>query len=78
MVEACVQRSQTMLSIIHHLLDEGADVNSQGGRFHTALQTACARQGANEGLVELLLEKVANINAVGGKYGTALQAAAYF
>ena len=78
LTQACAQRSPNTLLIARHLLDEGADVNTQGGGCHTTLQNACARRKADKGLVELLLERGANINTAGGKYGSALQAASYY
>ncbi|KAK4117923.1 hypothetical protein N657DRAFT_584570, partial [Parathielavia appendiculata] len=56
------------------LLDNGADVNAQGGQYGTALQAA-ASKGEME-IVRLLLDNGADVNAQGGEYGTALQAAA--
>ncbi|KAH0542883.1 hypothetical protein FGG08_002743 [Glutinoglossum americanum] len=59
---------------VFKLLLEGAAINHQGGKYHTAIQLA-AYQG-NEEALELLLERGANIHAWGGPYGTALGAAA--
>ena len=75
LTEACARRTQNSLLIVQYLLDGGADVNSIGGSCHTALQTACARRGADNGIVRLLLGRGAHIDATGGRYGTALQAA---
>jgi ankyrin repeat protein len=61
--------------VARFLLDKGADVNMQGGRFGNALQAAAFH--GNEELVRLLLEKRANVNAQGGEYANALQAASY-
>jgi len=55
------------------LLDEGANVNAQGGRYSNALQAASFR--GHEAVVRLLVDKGANVNAQGGSYGNALQAA---
>jgi hypothetical protein len=55
------------------LMNEGADVNAQGGRYGNVLQAASLR-GHLE-IVQLLLDKGADINAQGGFYGNALQAA---
>ncbi len=55
------------------LLNNGADVNAQGGIYHTALQKACAEN--NTELMHFLIEKGADVNAQGGYYHTALQAA---
>ena len=56
------------------LLDNGADVNAQGGEYGNALQAAVSN-GHIEA-VRLLLDKGADVNAQGGCYGNALQAAA--
>ena len=54
------------------LLEQGADLNTNGGCDGSALQAAvCA---ADEEVVRLL-EKGADVNAAGGFYGCALQAA---
>lgn len=57
------------------LLEQGADVNAQGGVCGNALQAASA-EGHNA-MVQQLLCKGADINAQGGAYGTALLAASY-
>ncbi|KAJ7135735.1 ankyrin repeat-containing domain protein [Mycena epipterygia] len=56
------------------LIDNGADVNSQGEEFGTVLEAASAK--GVKGIVEVLIEKGADVNKQGGYYGTALQAAA--
>ncbi|MCJ1228298.1 Ankyrin repeat domain-containing protein 44 [Toensbergia leucococca] len=56
------------------LIDLGANINTSGGGFGTALQRA-AFDSRNEFVTELL-ERGADMNAVGGKYHTALQGAA--
>ncbi|KAL2176976.1 uncharacterized protein P884DRAFT_270336 [Thermothelomyces heterothallicus CBS 202.75] len=56
------------------LLDEGTDVNAQGGYFGTTLQAAA--YWGSTGVVQLFLDNGADVNAQGGQYGTALQAAA--
>ena len=56
------------------LLDRGANINTVGGPYGTAL--AAAACGTNLGIVRLLLDRGADINMVAGKYGTALAAAA--
>ena len=61
---------------IQLLLDKGADVNAEGGKYGTALQAAAGAYFNNIECIQLLLNKGANVNAEGGKYGTALQAAA--
>src|SRR4029434_11278628 len=55
------------------LLEKGADVNAQGGRYGNALHAASSR--GHEEVVRMLLEKGADVNAQGGQYGNALQAA---
>ena len=55
------------------LLDKGANVNTQGGKYGNALQAASA--GSEDRIVQILLDKGANVNTQGGKYGNALQAA---
>ena len=59
--------------MVRLLLDKGADVNAQDGRYGTALQAASA--GGYEAVVRLLLNKGADINVQDSRYGTALQAA---
>jgi ankyrin repeat protein len=56
------------------LIENGANVNAQGGKYKTALQAASAR-GHNR-VVQLLLDAGANVNTHGGIDSTALQAAA--
>ncbi|KAK7456347.1 hypothetical protein VKT23_010593 [Stygiomarasmius scandens] len=63
------------LGVVKYLVEQGADVNTVGGLYGTALQAA-----ASEGhldVVTFLHEKGADVNAVGGEYGTALHAAAW-
>ncbi|KAB8068231.1 ankyrin repeat-containing domain protein [Aspergillus leporis] len=55
------------------LLDNGADVNTQGGGDENALYAAS--WGGHDRIVQMLLDKGANINTQGGHYGNALQAA---
>lgn len=43
------------------LLDKGANVSAQGGRYGNALQAASYR--GYEKVVQILLEKGANVNA---------------
>jgi len=47
------------------LLNCGANVNAQGGRFGTALQAAAANWSSTD-IVALLLDRGANVNAQGG------------
>ena len=62
------------LSVITKLqLDQGAQVNAQGGRYGNALQAASAR--GYEQIVKMLLDNKAEVNAQGGHYGNALLAA---
>ncbi|KAF2135059.1 uncharacterized protein K452DRAFT_112047, partial [Aplosporella prunicola CBS 121167] len=58
---------------VEYLLDKGADVNAQGGKYYNALQ-AVSYEG-HEKIVQMLLDKGADVNAQGGYYGNALQAA---
>ncbi|KAF1938914.1 ankyrin, partial [Clathrospora elynae] len=61
--------------VLKLLLDKGADVNAQGGRYGNALQAASAR-GHEAAVVRMLLDKGANVNGQqGGHFGNALQAA---
>ncbi|KAL6362155.1 hypothetical protein LRP88_04231 [Fusarium phalaenopsidis] len=55
------------------LMEEGADVNAQGGKYGNALQAALWEGHLD--IVRLLVEKGADVNAQGGEYGNALQAA---
>ncbi|CAI7639148.1 unnamed protein product [Penicillium pancosmium] len=60
------------------LLNSGADINAQGGKFGNALQAAaCAYNGSTE-IVQLLLDCGADINARGGEYGSALVTASAY
>ncbi|KAK4182171.1 vegetative incompatibility protein HET-E-1, partial [Podospora australis] len=63
-----------LLAVSRRLIEQGADVNAQGGHFGNALQAAAS--GGHQAVVQLLLEKGADVNAQGGGYGNALQAAA--
>ncbi|KAH8800556.1 ankyrin repeat-containing domain protein [Flagelloscypha sp. PMI_526] len=62
------------LDIIGLLVENGADVKNEGGRFGSPLQAA-ASHGVL-GVVKFLVEKGADVNEEGGQYGTVLQAAA--
>lgn len=58
------------------LLENGANVDAQGGEYGNALQAA-----ANSGCIQLfqvLLEEGANVIAQGGRYGNALIAASMY
>ena len=59
--------------VVQMLLDEGANVNLQGGEYGTALQAASA--GGHSEVVQMLLDNGADVNLQSGKYGTALHAA---
>lgn len=63
--------------LVHLLLDNGADINSQGGSSGTPL--AIATQGLqNQDLMKLLLDSGANVNQrFDGIYNTALEAVLY-
>ncbi|MCJ1338346.1 hypothetical protein MMC09_003633 [Bachmanniomyces sp. S44760] len=64
--------------IMLHLLQNGFDVNIEGGRFGTPLQALAAPYRPNENkqkALELLLAHGANVNASGGEYGSPLLAA---
>ncbi|KAJ5547283.1 hypothetical protein N7494_004868 [Penicillium frequentans] len=59
--------------VVQLLLEKGAKVNAQGGKWGNALQAASSR--GHDKIVQLLLENGAKVNAQGGYYGNALQAA---
>ncbi|PZC96368.1 ankyrin repeat domain containing protein [Pyrenophora tritici-repentis] len=59
--------------VVKTLLDAGAEVNAQGGRYGNALQAASER--GYEQVVKMLLDKGAEVNAQGRRYGNALYAA---
>ncbi|KAJ5865176.1 uncharacterized protein N7529_007092 [Penicillium soppii] len=61
--------------IVELLLEQGADVNAQGGHFGTAFQAACYK--GHDKIAQMLLERGADVNTQGGEYGNALQAACY-
>jgi hypothetical protein len=61
-----------LLRSVEDLINNGADINAQGGAFINALQAAIARGYAE--IVQLLLDRGADINAQGGQLGNALQA----
>jgi Ankyrin repeats (3 copies) len=62
-----------LIESVRLLLEQGADVNAQGGYYGNALQAASA--GGHDQVVQRLLEQGADVNAQGGYYGNALQAA---
>ncbi|KAJ7604359.1 hypothetical protein DFH06DRAFT_1487687 [Mycena polygramma] len=59
---------------VRFLLDHGADVNTAGGEYGNALQSAASK--GHMDIVHVLLDHGADVNAAGGRYGSALQAAA--
>jgi hypothetical protein len=59
---------------VKDILDGGADINAQGGRYGNALQAAAS--SGNEAVVRLLVDKGADVNAQVVEYGNALCAAA--
>jgi ankyrin repeat protein len=61
---------------IRLLLKHGADVNKNGGMWHSALQAALSENCRGyTNVVDLLMESGADVNARGGLFGTALEAA---
>ena len=64
-----------LLPAVQALIENGADVNAQGGKYGNALQAASCE--GHEAIVSMLLEKGVDVNAQGGKYGNALQAALF-
>ncbi|KAJ7199853.1 ankyrin repeat-containing domain protein [Mycena pura] len=70
-----ISKLQRFIEGASHLLQHGASIQEQSGKYGNVLQAA-AYQGNTE-MVHFLLEKGADINAQGGEYGNALQAAAY-
>jgi ankyrin repeat protein len=50
-----------LIESARQLVEKGADVNAQGGRYGSALQAASAR--GHDQVVQLLLEKGVDINA---------------
>ena len=63
-----------LLDILEMLLAAGANPNSRGGFYGTALQKACAHDG-NEAVVKILLKNGARTDIDGGFYGSPLMAA---
>ena len=60
--------------VAESFLDEGADINADGGgEYGNALQAASDE--GHENVVKMLLDKGADVNAQGGRYGNALLAA---
>ena len=52
------------------LLDHGADINAQGGKYSTMLQAAVYR--GREDIVQLFLDHRADINAQGNRFSNKL------
>jgi ankyrin repeat protein len=67
---AAEQGNQAVMEV---LLDKGADVNAEGGKYGNALQAAS--HNGHKDIATLLLDKGADVSAQGGEYGNALQAA---
>ncbi|KAJ7089482.1 ankyrin repeat-containing domain protein [Mycena crocata] len=64
--------------IVCLLLENGADVNAQGGAHGSALQASATAMSSGEVEMDaLLLANGADINTQGGTYGNALQAECY-
>ncbi|KAJ4859640.1 ankyrin repeats (3 copies) domain-containing protein [Trichoderma breve] len=63
------------IEMMQLLLDHGAEVNSQGGYYGTALNAACQSLFSDHAIhaVRLLLEHGADVNIGGGEFGSALQ-----
>jgi hypothetical protein len=61
--------------MLQPLLDAGARVNEEGGKFGTAVQLASCH-GFSSGM-KLLLEAGADVNFDDGWYGSALEAASW-
>jgi ankyrin repeat protein len=64
------------IEIVTILLENGADVNLQGGEYYDSALQAASHHGHVE-TVTLLLDGGADVNAQGGYYDTALQAASH-
>ncbi|KAF5332944.1 hypothetical protein D9758_017900 [Tetrapyrgos nigripes] len=65
----------SLSNIMLLLIEEGENINAQGGKYGTPLLAAVSMQ--NKDTVKLLLEKGADVNAQGGNYGTPLQATSF-
>ena len=70
---ACRAESEDGRKIIKIMLDRGADPNSRGGKYETALQAAAKRGHLRN--VKFLLGAGADPTFEGGRYRTPLQAA---
>ena len=60
--------------VVQVLLDNGADINAQGGVFGSALQAASTTSEHTD-VICLLIDSGADVNMQGGEYGSALVAA---
>ncbi|ERF68928.1 hypothetical protein EPUS_09418 [Endocarpon pusillum Z07020] len=67
---ALLKGHEKMVQMVQMLLEKGAEVNAQGGKYGNALQAASNR--GHEKVVQMLLDKGAEVNAQGGYYGNAL------
>jgi ankyrin repeat protein len=65
--------SEGRKEIVSILIDHGADVNANLGRYGTAIHQAAT--GGHLNVVRFLLDRGANVNVAGGDGGSALQAA---
>ncbi|KAM5471326.1 hypothetical protein MauCBS54593_003666 [Microsporum audouinii] len=74
-LQAAVCSPKVSSALVHVLLDAGADIHMQEGKFGTVLQAAAYR--GDEEIVRILLARGADANIESGKYGTALGAAAF-
>ncbi|KAJ5387099.1 hypothetical protein N7509_009640 [Penicillium cosmopolitanum] len=61
--------------IVRTQLNEGDNVNVQGGAHENALHAASLK--GSEKVVQVLLDRGANVDTQGGQYGSALQAASF-
>ncbi|KAH8813964.1 hypothetical protein DL96DRAFT_1685224 [Flagelloscypha sp. PMI_526] len=71
----CYAAESGPVQIVELFIDKGADVNTQGGEYGSALQAAAIK--GHYDIVHLLVEKGADVNMQGGHYGSALVAAAF-
>ncbi|KAM5457766.1 hypothetical protein McanCB49686_002751 [Microsporum canis] len=74
-LQAAVCSPKVSSALVHVLLDAGADIHMQEGKFGTVLQAAAYR--GDEEIVRILLARGEDANIEFGKYGTALGAAAF-
>jgi ankyrin repeat protein len=71
-LQVAARNGEKMEGTVRLLLETGADVNTRGGYYGTAVQAAAV--GPHETVVRLLLETGADVNAQGGRFGNALLA----